>query len=152
MSYVDGSRDGMTRQEFLATAIARLQDGRLVYTVSEGGRLKHSCWLIPKPGRLPVDPFHPVLQPPRTAVLSDAFTVPSERGRGLQRQGLHWRLQQARAFASIESIMSYVIGTNDASRRNLEKAGFVHVGSLHTLRRFGVVWHEHVAFRPDSPI
>jgi RimJ/RimL family protein N-acetyltransferase len=151
MSYVDGSRDGMTRQEFLATALARLQDGRLVYTVSEGGQLRHSCWLIPKPGHLPVDPFHPVSQPARTAVLADAFTDPSARGRGLQRQGLHWRIQEARSVNAIESIISYVIAANVASRRNLEKVGFVHVGSLHTVRRFGRVWREHVALRPDPP-
>ena len=149
MSYVDGSREGMSRQEFLATALARLEDGRLVYTASEGGRLIHSCWLIPHPGKLPVDPYHPVFQPSGAAVLSDAFTDPAERGRGLQSQGLHWRIHEARSLTGIDSLISYVIATNKSSRSNLEKAGFVHVDSLHTVRRFGAVWHRRASLSPD---
>jgi hypothetical protein len=148
MDYAPGSRDGLSRQAFLAIALARLGDGRLVYTVAEGGRLLHSCWLIPKPGELPVDPDHAALQPSGAALLSDSFTDPSARGRGLQIRGILWRIHEARALDGVDAIMGYVIGTNRASRRNLEKTGFEHAGSLITICRLGLVWHRQSAADP----
>lgn len=137
LAYVPGSRDGFTRRQFLGICLERLEDGRDVYTVADGSRLLHSGWLVTAPGRLPLDPYVPFELPPGYAYLSDVFTDPSARGRGLHARSLACRLSAGARHPGIEWIMSAVAPGNAASRRNVERLGLRHYETVSLRLRLG---------------
>ena len=137
LAYVPGSRDGITRRQFLGICLERLEDGRDVFTVADGSRLLHSGWLVTAPGRLPLDPYVPFDLPPGYAYLSDVFTDPAARGRGLHARSLACRLSAGARHPGIEWIMSAVAPGNAASRRNVERMGLRHYQTVGVRLRLG---------------
>lgn len=137
LAYVPGSRDGFTRRQFLGICLERLEDGRDVFTVADGSRLLHSGWLVTAPGRLPLDPHVPFDLPPGYAYLSDVFTDPSARGRGLHARSLACRLSAGARHPGIDWIMSAVAPDNAASRRNVERMGLRHYETVGLRLRLG---------------
>ena len=137
LAYVPGSRDGITRRQFLDICLERLEDGRDVFTVADGSRLLHSGWLVTAPGRLPLDPYVPFELPPGYAYLSDVFTDPAARGRGLHARSLACRLSAGARHPGIEWIMSAVAPGNAASPRNVERLGLRHYATVGLRSRLG---------------
>ena len=137
LAYVPGSRDGITRRQFLGICLERLEDGRDVFTVADGSRLLHSGWLVTAPGRLPLDPYVPFDLPPGYAYLSDVFTDPAARGRGLHARSLACRLSAGARHPGIEWIMSAVAPGNAASRRNVERLGLRRYATVGVRSRLG---------------
>ncbi len=137
LAYAPGSRDGMTRREFLGICLERLEDGRDVFTIAEGSRLLNSGWLVTEPGRLPLDPHFPLELPAGSAYLSDVFTDPSARGRGLHAKSLAARLAAGARHPGIEWLMIAVAPDNPVSRRNVERAGMRHYATITVRSRAG---------------
>ena len=137
LAYVPGSRDGLSRRRFLGVCLERFEDGRDVFTVAGGARLLHSGWLVTAPGRLPLDPHVPFELPPGYAYLSDVFTDPSARGRGLHARSLACRLSAGARHPGIEWIMSAVAPGNAASRRNVERLGLRRYATVGVRSRLG---------------
>lgn len=137
LAYVPGSRDGFTRRQFLGICLERLEDGRDVFTIADRSRLLHSGWLVTAPGRIPLDPYVPFELPAGYAYLSDVFTDPSARGRGLHARSLACRLSAGARLPGIEWIMSAVAPGNAASRRNVERLGLRHFETVSLRLRLG---------------
>lgn len=137
LAYVPGSRDGMTRRQFLRVCSERLEDGRDVFTVADDSRLLHSGWLVTEPGRLPLDPHFPFELEAGYAYLSDVFTDPSARGRGLHMRSLACRLSAGARLPGIEWIMNAVAPDNVVSRRNVERTGMRHYATITVRSRLG---------------
>ena len=137
LAYAPGSRDGLTRRQFLQICLERLEDGRDVFTVADASRLLHSGWLVTAPGRLPLDPHFPFDLPPGAAYLSDVFTDPAARGRGLHARSLACRLAAGAGHPGVEWLMIAVAPENAVSRRNVERAGMRHYETIAVRSRLG---------------
>jgi len=129
-----------SRKQFLATALARLEDGQHVYTVAESGRLLHWGWLIESQA----DAFfsevrQPYRFPPKSACLYDFYTVPQARGRGLYTASLRAMLADIAEEHMAEQTYVGVLADNAPSRHVIEKLGFRYEASLHERVVFGFV-------------
>lgn len=138
LKYEDGSRDGMSRQEFLRMALDRLEDGWTAYSISEDGLLLNSRWVVTRVGRLPLDPYHEIPLPRDAVYFADVFTDPRGRGRGFQIRGTRYCAQQAARLPGVRWIVAAVLGSNGRSIHNVEQAGYHHAASTFTRRRFGM--------------
>jgi GNAT superfamily N-acetyltransferase len=136
--YQPSSTSDPSRQEFLAAAWQRLEEGHHVYTWAAEGRLLHYSWLGPRTSSGGSDFGHEFRFPEPAVVLWDDYTRPEARGRGLQTTSLHRRVKDA-AAAGETSLMIGVRGENRVSRHNIEKVGFRYWASGWARYRFGRV-------------
>ena len=128
--YVDQDR-WQRRETLLATARKRLEQGMHVYTVVGDGRLLHYGWLVESAAKsymAQVDQVY--VFPPHSAYMFDFYTAPPARGRGLYTDSLRQILSQAAAVPQVEKIFIAVMAENVASRRVIEKVGFIHETTL----------------------
>lgn len=143
--YADGARDGIPRAELLALFGRRLSEGWRVVTRVDDGRLVHAGWwlgpdavaLAGQGGRLPLDPLYPIRLEPGTAFLSDGWTDPVARGRGLHPASLALRAALAAREPGTKALATAVLASNLVSRRNLERAGFVPTTAVHARTLLG---------------
>lgn len=131
--------EGPTLFEFLDQSVRKLDQGQVLFSYAREGRLLHYSWLIPKTDRCGTNFGHELQFSEPTAVLWDDYTVPSARGQGLHKRSLEQRLAFAATIKGIEKASVGVLADNGASRRNIEAAGFRHVGSAWIERRLGTV-------------
>ncbi len=129
-----------TRRAFLSNALLGLGQGVHSYTLIERDLLVHVGWMIERQRK---SHFSEVEQdfifPPDCAVLYDAYTDPSARGRGLHQESIRQRLNSAARTQNTKKIFTCVLADNGPSRHVIEKMGFGYVCSLFQQRRFGRV-------------
>jgi RimJ/RimL family protein N-acetyltransferase len=132
--------------EYRAVARTRMARGEHLYTLVEADKLLHYGWLIERQTRGEDAALGQVFfPPPDSAVLTDYFTHPAARGRGLYYQSLCQVLHDARTLAHARQAYIYVFGHNRPSRHVIEKVGFEYVGSLCKERRLFVTRRYGVA-------
>ena len=143
----DEQQSWATRQNFLSSALARLEQGEQCYTYAENGLLLHYGWKIP---RQTTSRFSEVQQSYTYAeagtVLYDFYTHPSARGLGLYQQNLIYLIGRHAQFCRDESSGSAVgegsnlyisvLADNGPSRHAIEKVGFQQIDSIIRHKRF----------------
>lgn len=126
-----------SRQDFLAEAARRLENGNRVYTLRVNGEPVHYRWLVPRQasshfGELDARYDYPQPGP----VCFDSYTLPAARGRGYSQRVLHHVLhdlaRRGERFAYIS-----VLADNAPSRRIIEKTGGMRIASLRRWRFLG---------------
>ncbi len=106
----------------------RLHAGQACAVARHGKDVVAYCWLACTPVR--VDEIRQLVVPgPEDVYLYDAFTMPSWRGCGLFSALLRHLLVFARARARKRALI-FVLASNRASRRAIERAGFEIFGRV----------------------
>lgn len=137
LDYEPGSREGMGRQQMLSTWLQRLEAGFSVFTVADESLLLHSSWLRFGSGGLPLDTHFAIPLPGDAAYLFDDFTDVRARGRGLHLRGIEHRLQVGAAAPGIEWLIISALASNEASLRNIVRAGMRPFSTIHKRSRMG---------------
>jgi GNAT superfamily N-acetyltransferase len=122
---------------FLAEALRRFEEGQVLFTELQGGRLVHWSWLIPSAASIGSDFGHQIVVDGTPAVLWDDFTHPAARGSGLHQRSIKHRLWYAKARMGATSCVIGVRADNGPSRHNIEKLGFEYYASAWCRRRLG---------------
>jgi RimJ/RimL family protein N-acetyltransferase len=127
-----------SRQSFLATAWARIEDGLHVYTHARDGRLEHFAWLAERQEKLSLGEGQEEFPlPANSAYLFDCYTFPHARRRGLFGLSLRAMARDAALVPGTKRIFTSVLADQQPARRVVEKAGFAYEGSLFEEVRFG---------------
>lgn len=108
----------------------RIDEGASLWMTTEGDRLAFACWIFR--GHTPVWAARGgmLALPPDVACLEDSHASPDFRGRGVAPatwSGLADRYQQR----GLRALVTKVAEDNQASRRAVEKAGFVPAATMH---------------------
>jgi CelD/BcsL family acetyltransferase involved in cellulose biosynthesis/GNAT superfamily N-acetyltransferase len=120
-----------TRGDFLRGAMAAIEAGAHVYTCVKDCRLVHAGWLTPRASKsFLTEVRHEYEYPPNSAVLWNFYTHPSYRGQGLYSRSLRRILADVSLAPDIEFAYIAVLADNRASRRVIEKTGFIYQGSI----------------------
>jgi CelD/BcsL family acetyltransferase involved in cellulose biosynthesis/GNAT superfamily N-acetyltransferase len=127
-----------TAQSFLKQALKNLEAGMHSYTYAENGRLLHYGWLIERQEESSLTEVGQRLYlPPNSAVLADFYTHPEARGQGLYSASLSQMLHAAANVADTRSIFICVMADNHASRRVIERLGFLYQYSFFRKKALG---------------
>ena len=125
-----------SRETFLSRALTRLEQAETVYTISVGGRLAHSGWLVRNQTESRLTEVRQTIALPRGSVaLYDYYTHPEFRGRGLYRTMIKHMLNEAFSDETTQYAYITVLASNRPSRHVIESLGFQYVGSLYWKRR-----------------
>ena len=109
-------------------ARARLERGDRCFVAREAGTIVSSRWIVG--GRASVDYLDMWLDlEPGEVFLSETFTVPALRGRGVS-SAAGTRLAHALADEGCRRILAGVLMENHAGKRAYEKAGYRRVGRI----------------------
>jgi RimJ/RimL family protein N-acetyltransferase len=120
-----------SQDEFISTALKRLEKGEHCYTRVEDGTLAHYGWMMERQNRSYVTEVHQWLElPPNCAVIYDFYTLPAYRGRGFYPACLLQSLHDAANVPGTQNIHSTVDVTNAVPRFWFEKFGAVQKGRL----------------------
>jgi CelD/BcsL family acetyltransferase involved in cellulose biosynthesis/RimJ/RimL family protein N-acetyltransferase len=120
-----------SKHEFLSGAMAAIEAGAHVYTCVRDNRLIHYGWLSPRATKSFITEVqHEFIYPPNSAVLWNFFTHPSCRGQGLYSRSLRRMLADISLIPDIEFAYIAVLADNWASRRVIEKTGFLYQASI----------------------
>jgi RimJ/RimL family protein N-acetyltransferase len=108
----------------------RIDEGAALWLTTEGDRLAFACWIFA--GQTPVWAARGgmLALPPDVACLEDSHASPDFRGRGVAPatwSGLADHYQQR----GLRALVTKVAEDNQASRRAVEKAGFVPAARMH---------------------
>lgn len=130
----------LSRDEFVAEAKRRVEEGEKLYTLVSAGRLVHYGWLIPEQK----ESWFPFVQqryhfPPGSAVLYNAYTHPQARGTGLHQRSMRRRIFDATLEPGTRRVYTAIESGNRASRAVAAKMGFECVEVLYERIRFGRV-------------
>jgi CelD/BcsL family acetyltransferase involved in cellulose biosynthesis/ribosomal protein S18 acetylase RimI-like enzyme len=129
---------GESRQAFLSTALARIEDGFHVYTYARNSCLQHYGWLAERQEKLVFGEGEQEFRlPAQSAYLFDFHTSPRARGRGFFTLSLQTMLQDAARVPGTEKIFLSVLADNSPARHVIEKVGFMHECSVFQEVRFG---------------
>jgi L-amino acid N-acyltransferase YncA len=125
-------------------AVQRRRDGADLWLVQEGVQPAFSCWIFRK--RAPVLAARGgwLTLPAATGCLEDSVTAPLYRGRGLA-AGAWSAIADDLAQDGVTTLITKVAEDNTASRRAVEKIGFVPT-ALMSLTRLAM--HAHVDVYP----
>lgn len=127
-----------SRDAFLSAALARLERGERVYSISVDGRLAHYGWLaLNQTTSYMTEVGQSFDFPPGSVALYDFYSHPDFRGRGFYRATIGHMLRDV--FAGEDPRYAYisVLADNLPSRRVIESMGFAYQGSFHWSSRFG---------------
>ena len=140
------SRDG-----FLSSALARLEEKQSAYTIRLDGRLAHCGWLAVQSKSHMTEVEQSMTFPPGSVALYDFYTSPDFRGRGLYRATIGHMLQAAFAREDVRYAYISVLADNGPSRHVIESMGFEYQGSFHWRRRVGRVtkWADADLLEPE---
>jgi CelD/BcsL family acetyltransferase involved in cellulose biosynthesis/GNAT superfamily N-acetyltransferase len=137
LSYRPGA-DDRSRSDFLSHALGRVLSGVHSYSVVKDDHLVHYGWLTEKSApSFITEVQHSYEYPPNSAVMWDFYTHPAYRGQGLYSQTLKQILSDAAANPGTEFIYIAVLADNVASRKAIERVGFVYHESIARKTRFG---------------
>lgn len=129
-----------SKRSFLSDAMSRIESGVHPYTVVRDNRLVHYGWLTERSKQSFITEVqHPYQYPPNSAVMWDFYTHPASRGQGLYSQSLKQIMSDAAARPGTDFIYIAVLADNVASRKAIERAGFVYHDSIVRTVRFGAV-------------
>lgn len=120
-----------------ADARRRLADGATLWLVLEGEEAAFSCWTFRR--RTPIRAAQGgwLELPDDTACLEESMTAPAFRGRSVA-PGAWTLIADALADeAELRRLVTTVEEENAASRRAVEKVGFVEIGRARTVKRGG---------------
>ena len=110
---------------FLKRALKGLEGGNHVYTCVEQERLVHYGWLVERQDKSHLaEVGHDFYLPPDSAVLTDFYTHPVARGKGMYQQSLPQMLHDAALIRGTKHIFIGVLADNGPSRHVIEKLGF----------------------------
>lgn len=124
-----------SRQQFLRSASQRLQEGEIAYTCGEDGRLFHCTWLVPRQEKAFFNAVGMEFDfPAGTAVIYDAYTFPTRRGKGLWGDCMRQIIRDIMEETDATQIMMCAVSDNGPSRHVIESLGFRHDCSLHCLK------------------
>ncbi|MEO7966758.1 MAG: GNAT family N-acetyltransferase, partial [Gemmatimonadaceae bacterium] len=124
-------------QGFLRQSLDRLENGQSAFTCSTNGMLLHNSWLIPRTSSGGSEFGHRFFFARPASVLWADFTHPTARGRGLHQASLRARAWYAARHKLASVVAIGVRADNIASRHNIEKLGFEHVGSAFLRTKLG---------------
>jgi len=125
LSHLMQFSDERTRQQFLATALRRLEEGHHVYTIVRDGKLVHHAWLCEGQAHSCLPEAHQRFgYPDGSAVFYDLFTDVDAVGKAFHERTLRQMLDDLRAVPNVRRV--YVTARTDdiVLRHAIEKAGF----------------------------
>ena len=132
----DGSE--RSKQSFLSDVMTRIESGVRSYTVVRDNRLVHYGWLTERSAQSFITEVqYPYQYPPNSAVMWDFYTHPASRGQGLYSQSLKQIMSDAAAKPGTDFVYIAVLADNIASRKAIERAGFIYHESIVRKIRFG---------------
>jgi CelD/BcsL family acetyltransferase involved in cellulose biosynthesis/RimJ/RimL family protein N-acetyltransferase len=156
LKYVPAEGWQLTVSQFHKVCLERFENGNHSFTFADDDTLLHYGWLIERQEISDVSEVRQKFElPPNSAVLFDFYTHPKARGRGLYKKSLLQGLHSAAQIAGTEQVFIGVMADNLASRRVIEKTGFVYRGSLFNETRFGKIkkwqiWDAKMSEKSDS--
>jgi RimJ/RimL family protein N-acetyltransferase len=128
----------LTREAFLGTAAERLSQGEHVYTIADAERLLSYGWLVPRQEASWLPAVEQELRyPPGAAVMYNACTHPSARGRGYN--GLVTKARIADAFLEFgaQAVYTAIEPQNRAANRAKDGSGMAPWMELGCTRHLG---------------
>ena len=132
MAYQPAEPWQMRYNVFLKRALKGLEGGNHVYTCVEQGRLVHFGWLVERQQKSQLSEVgHDFYLPPDSAVLTDFYTHPAARGKGMYQQSLRQMLHDAALIPGTKHIFIGVLADNRPSRHVIEKVGFKYQFSFY---------------------
>ena len=127
-----------SKQAFLNEAMSRIEKGVRVYSCSVDGVLAQYGWATIGPGKAYVPEVHCDFEyPPKSAVLSDHYTHPTFRGRGLGASCLARMLHDIGGIEDLEYVYASVRADDAEVRSIVENAGFQFQACIVRRKRFG---------------
>lgn len=127
-----------SRDAFLGTALARIEQGNSAFTVSVDGRLAHSGWMGTNQTSSHMTEVRQTMSFPANSVaLFDFYSHPDFRGSGLYRATIGHMLKAAFSAEQTEYAYISVLADNGPSRHVIESMGFAYQGSYFWESRFG---------------
>lgn len=128
----------LSREDFVAEAHRRIEQGMRLYTAVRDGVLVHYGWLVPRQDEAHFSYVPEVYRfPPGSAVLFNAYTHPAARGTGLHERSMRRRVADAAAMPDTRAIYTAIESANAVSRAVAERVGFRCVDVLFERVRFG---------------
>jgi len=125
---------GLSRQEFLADAMARFENGQHVYTYVEGGRLLVFGWLAEEATE---DTVREVALPPQSAAILKFQTCGGMSESDLSSLALRTMLRDAGQVDGLQTIFIALQDVNLAALDLVRAAGFNYQASIFKRTRFG---------------
>jgi ribosomal protein S18 acetylase RimI-like enzyme len=124
-----------------------LSQGHELWIVCEGDRTAFVCWVHLSTAPVLAAPRGMLELPAGVACLEDSVTSPDYRGRGVAPAA--WcGIADALAASGYKSMITKVETDNVASRRAVEKAGFVEIATMRLARRWPITRVSVVAADP----
>jgi GNAT superfamily N-acetyltransferase len=111
----------------------RLEMGAGPWIVREGARAVFGCWVFPDRAPVAAARGGAIPLPSGTACIDDVVTMPEYRGQGIAPAALATIASQLRERGT-GALVSKIEETNVASRRAFEKAEFLPVTRMHSMR------------------
>jgi GNAT superfamily N-acetyltransferase len=116
-----------SRRRFLNTTESRLRRGEHVYTYADSQRLLHYAWIAaPMLESCPTELRQKIRFDRPVAILYDAYTTPTMRGRKLYQHCVAAILEDLSASSDIGQVVALAVADNAQACRVLEKSGFEH--------------------------
>jgi CelD/BcsL family acetyltransferase involved in cellulose biosynthesis/RimJ/RimL family protein N-acetyltransferase len=129
--------DYQSRGGFLSCALARLENGELVYTINVENRLAHYGWMTGNKAHYLNEVKQWMTVPPGSLIFYDFETLPEFSGQGLYRATLSHMLHEAFAQQVTRYVYIPVPAHNMPARHVIETMGFEYQGSYFFERHFG---------------
>jgi len=126
-----------SRDDYLSSALERLEAGNRAYTICQDGQLAHSGWMAAQTQSNMTEVKQSITLPEGSVTLYDFYSDPAWRGRGFYRITLERMLRDAFADPAIQYAYIMVLADNTPSRRVIEKLGFAYQASYFLEKRGG---------------
>ena len=132
------SESWQSRDAFLSSALARIEQGGSAFTVGVEGRLAHSGWMGVNQATSHMTEVGQTMSfPPHSVALYDFYSHPDFRGGGLYRATIGHMLRTAFIAEDTEFAYISVLADNGPSRHVIESMGFSYQESYFWERRLG---------------
>jgi GNAT superfamily N-acetyltransferase len=116
-----------SRRQFLNAAEIRLRRGEHVYTYADSQRLLHYAWVAaPMMESCPTELRQKIHFDQPVAILYDAYTAPTMRGRKLYQHCVAAILEDISDTSDVSEVVALALADNAQACRVLEKTGFEH--------------------------
>lgn len=140
-----------TRDKFLSSALARLEQKEMPFSVCVDDCLAHSGWMVVNQTESYMSEVKQTMTlPPGSVALYDFYSHPDFRGKGLYRATLGHMLHQAFAIKETQFAYISVLADNLPSRHVIETMGFEYQRSFFLKRRFGTEKKWAGSMRPEA--
>jgi CelD/BcsL family acetyltransferase involved in cellulose biosynthesis/GNAT superfamily N-acetyltransferase len=126
-----------TRNGFLGSALKRIEEGSVAYSIQLDKQLAHCGWLVAQSQSYMSEVEQLMTFPPDSIALYDFYTDPKFRGQGLYRATVAHMLCAAFARPQTQFVYISVLADNLPSRHVIETMGFEYQASFFMTRRFG---------------